>query len=160
MDAVLRSTIAYKDFRQKLSELPLQQIFNFAMLAKGYELQISNIALVAEKEALKTKLVAENGEFGQKQYDYIYKSSIEEKYSLLNQVLQSIITEEEASPLKAKHIKIISNELSYEHCMEIRNAEDKNDILENYYCFNEEQQILYCYILVNGNKNFEIVGQF
>ena len=45
-------------------------------------------------------------------------------------------------------------------CMEIRNAENNNDILEHYYCYNEEQQILYCYILVNGNKNFEIVGQF
>ena len=109
---------------------------------------------------METKLVAEKGELGQKQYDYIYKSSIEKKYSLLNQVLQSIITEEEASPLKTKHITIISNELRYEHCMEIRNTEDDNDILEHYYCYNEEQQILYCYILVNGNNNFEIVGQF
>ncbi len=121
-ESILRSTMAYRDLAQTLSTSPLQQLYDFASATKGYELQLNNIALVAEQEALKAKLVEEKGEFAQKLYDYIYRPALEEKYSLLNQVLQGSVTAEETENLKAKHITIISNDQSYDHCLEIKDV--------------------------------------
>ena len=53
-------------------------------------------------------------------YGYIYKTWLEEKYNILNEVLKVSITEEETENFKAKHIKINSEKQNYEHCMEIK----------------------------------------
>jgi len=74
VESILRSTMAYKGLAKTLSESPLQQIYDFASTARGYEVELNNIALVAEKKALKSKLVEEKGEFGQKLYDHIWCS--------------------------------------------------------------------------------------
>ncbi len=170
VESTLRSTIAYKDLTKTLSESPLQQMYDFASITKGYEVQINNIHLAMEKAAIKTQL-EEKGEFGRKLYEYIYEPSLAEKYSLLNQVLQGVITEEETEALKAKHITITSGEQSYEHCMEIRNIEDniardsnnkggtddKSDSnTEHYYCYNNKKKIL-DHIFIGGDTHFEVV---
>jgi len=149
VESMLRSTMAYKDLTKILSESPLQQIYDFASTARGYEFELNSIALVAEKEALKSKLVEEKREFGQKLYDHIYEPLLEEKYNLLNQVLQGNIAQEEAKILKAKHIKIESDNPSYEHCMEIKDKDvDTNS--EHYYCYNYEKKQL-DYVLIGDN---------
>ena len=157
VESMLRSTIAYKNLMQILSESPLQQLYDFATIAKGYEIEVNNITLAAEKTALKTKL-DEKGKFSQKLYEYIYEPILEEKYNLLNQVLQGSITQEEAEALKAKHIKIESENTNYEHCIEIRDignsSNDESDIA-HYYCYNEEKEML-DYIVV-GNTNIQII---
>ncbi len=170
VESVLRSTMAYRDLAQALSKSPLQQLYDFTKIAKEYEVELNNIVLVAEKEALKIKLVEENGDFGQKLYDYIYGSLLEEKYSLLNQVLQGVITEDETKSLKAKHIKITLDEQSYEHCMEIRNieaninsssqsnrdnGEDSNADVEHYYCYDDKHKML-DHVLI-GDNHFEVI---
>ena len=171
IESILRSTTAYRDLTQTLSESPLQQLYDFTSTVRGYESQLNNIALAAEKKALKSKVVEEKGEFDQKLYDYVYEPSLEEKYSLLNQVLQGVITKDETETLKAKHIKISSGEQSYEHCMEIKDAvnnntsisknkvhiaENSNGSIEHYYCYNNEQRV-FDHILISGDNNFEVV---
>jgi hypothetical protein len=154
VESMLRSTIAYKDLTKTLSESPLQQLYDFASITKGYEVQINKIHLAMEKAAIKTQL-EEKGEFGRKLYEYIYEASVEEKYDLLNKVLQGSITGEEAEAIKAKHIKIISDDQSYEHCMEVSNTDaDTNG--EHYYCYNEEQEVLN-HILIGDNNYIEII---
>ena len=149
VESMLRSSMAYKDLTKILSESPLQQIYDFASTARGYEFELNSIALVAEKEALKSKLVEEKREFGQKLYDHIYEPLLEEKYNLLNQALQGNITQEEAKILKAKHIKIESDNARYEHCMEIKDKDvDTNS--EHYYCYNYEKKQL-DYVLIGDN---------
>jgi hypothetical protein len=179
-ESELRSTMAYRDLTQALSEFPLQQLYNFTTIAQGYELELNNIALTREKEVLKSKLVEEKGEFGQKLYDYIYEPLLEEKYTLLNQVLQGIITQKEAEALKAKHITITLENQSYEHCMEIKDIINNNDNSssinssasknmetsinsgkdtenrEHYYCYNYEQKLL-DHIMISGDSHFEII---
>jgi hypothetical protein len=115
IEVLLKSTTVYKDLSQTLSYLPLQYVYDFVDASKKYEMKINNIKLGLEKAALKTKL-DEKGEFGQKLYEYIYEPILEEKYALLNKVLQGSITEEEAELLKAKHIRVKSDDASYEHC--------------------------------------------
>jgi hypothetical protein len=155
VESMLRSTIAYKDLTKTLSESPLQQLYDFASITKGYEVQINKIHLAMEKAAIKTQL-EEKGEFGRKLYEYIYEASVEEKYDLLNKVLQGSITGEEAEAIKAKHIKIISDDQSYEHCMEVSNTDaDTNG--EHYYCYNEEQEVLN-HILIGDNNYIQIIG--
>jgi hypothetical protein len=182
IESILRSTMAYRDLTQTLSESPLQQLYDFASTARGYEFQLNNITLAAEKKALKSKVVEEKGEFGQKLYDYIYEPLLEEKYRLLNQVLQGVISKDETETLKAKYIKISSGEQSYEHCMEIKDAvnnnendsdrkisssknskastgdESNNADIKHYYCYNDEKKLL-DYVLI-GNNYFEVVDSF
>ncbi|MEI6187916.1 MAG: hypothetical protein WCP46_05385, partial [Alphaproteobacteria bacterium] len=185
VESILRSIIAYRDLAKTFSESPLQQLYDFTKITKGYEVELNNITLAAEKKALKSKLVEEKGEFGQKLYDHIYESLLEEKYNLLNQVLQGIITEEEKETLKAKHVTISSGEQNYEHCMEIKDAvnnnendsassssksrsnknskastgdENNNADIKHYYCYNDEKKLL-DYVLI-GDNHFEVVESF
>jgi len=160
VESILRSTMAYRDLTKTLSESPLQQIYDFVSITKGYEVELNSMALVAEKEALKSKLVEEKGEFGQKLYNYIYGSLIEERYNLLNKVELGEITQEVAENLKAKHMKVTLGNQSYEHCMEIRHIENNisrgRDIsAEHYYCYDDKQKIL-DYVLI-GDNHFEVV---
>jgi len=161
-ESILRSTIAYRDLAKTLSTSSLQQLYDFASTTKGYDDELNNIALAAEKEALKAKLVQEKGEFGQKLYEYIYEPILEEKYVLLNKVLQGSITEEEAEALKAKHIRVKSDNASYEHCMEIRDIGNgksinnvESNIAEHYYCYSDEKEVL-DHIVV-GSNNIQII---
>jgi len=170
IEVLLKSTTAYKDLSQTLSYLPLQYVYDFVDASKKYEMQINNIKLGLEKAAIKTQLEAQ-GEFGQKLYDYIYEPLLEEKYSLLNQVLQGVIAKDETETLKAKHITITSDEQSYEHCMEIKDVlndnssiskskiyidKNNNAGIEHYYCYNNEQRV-FDHILISGDNNFEVV---
>jgi hypothetical protein len=124
-DFKLNSNIAYKNLAEALSTTYLQNFYDFVSKAKEYE-----------KTAYKIKL-EEKGEFGQKLYKYIYSRVIEEKYELLNKVSHGILTEEESVSIKAKHVQV----LSYNHCMEIIELKEEDQI-DHYYCYNEEQQIL------------------
>ncbi len=169
IEVSLRSATAYKDLTQMLSYSSLQYVYDFASATKEYEVQINNIKLVLEKAAIKTQLEAQ-GEFGKKLYDYIYGPLLEEKYALLNQALQGIITEDEIETLKAKHITITSDEQIYEHCMEIRNieaninsssqsnrdnGESSNADVEHYYCYNDKHKML-GHVLI-GDNHFEVI---
>jgi preprotein translocase subunit SecA len=161
-ESALRSTMAYRDLAQTLSESPLQQLYDFAALAQEYKLGLNHVALVTEKEALKAKLVDEKGEFGHKLYDYIYKALLEEKYDLLNQVLQGSITKEDVEILKAKHISITLDKQSYQHCMQMKDIENISDgnedtNKEHYYCYNQEQQILDHIVIGESRGYFEIL---
>jgi hypothetical protein len=156
-----KSTMAYRDLTQTLSESPLQQLYDFTKIAKGYEVQLNNLALAEEKEALKSKLVEEKGEFGQKLYDYIYKPLLEEKYDLSNQLLLGDIKKEDTENLKAKHIAITLDNQSYnKHCMEIKgvvnNDESGDTDVEQYYCYNTEKKLLE-HVIIEDN-HFEIVN--
>ena len=114
--------------------------------------------------------------------DNMIEQLLEEKYSLLNQVLQGVISKDETETLKTKYIKISSGEQSYEHCMEIKDAvnnnendsdrkssssknskastgdESNNADIKHYYCYNDEKNLL-DYVLV-GNNYFEVVDSF
>ena len=75
-------------------------------------------------------------------------------------MLQGSITEEEVEVLKAKHIKIESDNASYEHCLEIRDSgesisNDESNITEHYCCYSDEKEIL-DHIVVD-NTNFQII---
>lgn len=104
---------------------------------------------------------------------YVYEPLLEEKYSLLNQVLQGVIAKDETETLKAKHIKISSSEQSYEHCMEIKDAvnnnasisknkvhvaENSNGSIEHHYCYNDERKEL-DYVLI-GDNLLEVVDVY
>jgi hypothetical protein len=136
----LKSAIAYKDLYEVFANSPLQYTYDFASNAKQYEIKANTIKLEMEKAQIKQHLEAK-GEFGDKLYDYIYSPMLEEKYSLLNKIISGELTEEQAATLKAKHISMTIGEQHYEHCMEV-----KNDVMvittEEYYCYNENQQIL------------------
>jgi hypothetical protein len=156
-EAGLKSSIAYKDLTKTLSNSALQKLYDFAASSKKYELQ----QMGYELELTRVALLKEQGEFGQKLYDYVYAPKIEERYHLSNQVSLSIITEEEAKALVARqHVMVNSN---YTHCLEINYEEIENiksyshrktDIdgayLEHYYCYNNANKIL-DHVTIAGN---------
>jgi uncharacterized protein YehS (DUF1456 family) len=142
-DFKLNSNIAYQNLVEALSTTFLQNFYDFIQKAKE-----------CEKTAFKVKL-EEKGEFGQKLYEYIYAPVLEEKYVLLNLVVNGELTEEQAKSLKAKHVKISLESQIYQHCTEIRNVENDRDA-EQYYCYNEEQQIL-DHIAITGDGVIEIM---
>jgi hypothetical protein len=160
-DSELRSSIAYKDLAESLSNSPLQWIYDFEGMAKGYEVKLNELKLVGEKKVALEELKSTYGEFGEKLYVYIYEPLIEEKYDLLNKVLAGDLTEEGAQALKSKQISLSTDGLSYEHCVEIKeqgkyqhdygryseSTGDENHANEDegethYYCYNAEQQVL------------------
>ena len=156
----LRSATAYKDITQALSNSLLQQVHDFRATFKEYAVKINNINLDLEKSTVKTQLEAK-GEFGQKLYDYIYVPALEEKYDLLNKVIEGGLTEEQAETMKAKHIKITLEGQIYEHCMEIKNIEGNGNqevFNEEYYCYNEDQQIL-DHVMIEENREVEVVAR-
>ncbi len=146
--------MAYKNLYEALSNSPLQHTYDFASNTKQYEVKANSIKLEIEKTQIKQQLEAK-GEFGNKLYDYIYAPTLEEKYSLLNKVIGGELTEEQAAALKAKHVSMTIGEQHYEHCIEV-----KNDVIivtaEEYYCYNENQQIL-DHVLVGSNGVVESI---
>jgi len=159
-ESTYKSAIAYKDLMQTFSASPLQKLYDFATIAKLYEILINNAVLELEKTAIKTKLEAQ-GVFGQKLYKYIHEPTLEEKYDLSNKILQGRITKEEAETLKAQHISINLGAQSYEHCREIKDtfndriiSNDENDIV-HYYCYNEGKEMLDHIVI--GNTNIQVI---
>jgi hypothetical protein len=164
IESTLKSLMDYRDLMQVLSQSQLQQVYDFATTYKGYEIEINNLALESERKVLKAKL-NEKSEFSQKLYDYIYKPVLEEKYTLLNELLLGNIIEKEIEVLKAKHIKIADN--NYQHCIEMRDITDDgissngkngtNDrITEHYYCYNDGEEIL-DHIVISKDNSFEVI---
>jgi hypothetical protein len=164
----LKSATAYKYLAEVLSESPLQLVYDFATTTKEYQVQINNLNLIIEKAVIKTML-EEKEEFGQKLYDSIYAPFLEEKYNLMNKMLQSSLRSETAESMKAKHLTITTSDQSYMHCLEIKNTEDHHNSGDNrnhyknhysnthtttahYYCYNAEQQVLERVILGKDNE--------
>ncbi|MCT4635303.1 MAG: tetratricopeptide repeat protein [Rickettsiales bacterium] len=154
----LKSTTAYKDITKVVSSSPLQQIYDFAVTSKQYQIKINNINLDLEKTAIKTQLEAK-GDFGKKLYEYVYSPILDVKYDLLNKIILGELTEEQFESLRAKHIKITIDNQAYDHCIEINSikefsyAGNSATNRESYYCYNEEQQIL-DHILVGKNLEY------
>ncbi len=146
----LKSVIAYKDISEFLANSPLQQTHNFTTKSKYYEVKINDISLEIEKTQIKQQLEIK-GEFGQKLYDYVYTPMLEEKYDSLNKMIQGGFTEEQVEALKSKHVAITIEGQSYEHCMKIIKL--KEDKIDHYYCYNEEQQIL-DHVLIGENREY------
>ena len=139
-DATLRSTTAYRDLTEFLSRSPLQKIYSFDKLASGYGIQVNNMLCDRAKLDKKSQLEKDHGEFGNKLFEHIYNSSIEEECSLLNKITNADITEQQADSLRAKHITItLGGEQLYEHCMEIK---DDSMASAQYYCSNMAGQVL------------------
>lgn len=155
----LRSATAYKDLMEVLANSPLQQIYDFASFSKEYAVKVNKINLNIEKTSIKAQLEIK-GEFGHKIYDYIYAPSIEEKYDLLNKVIEGSLTKEQAESLKTKHIRITLEDPAYEYCMEIKDIEvisDSNTNEEHYYCYNDAQQILGHVVIEESRGYFEVI---
>ena len=153
----LKSAVAYKALFETLSNSPIQKVYDFVYVSKKYEVKINNMNLGTEQFQIKQQLETK-GEFSQKLYKYIYTTMLEEKYTLLNKVVQGSITQEEAEILKAKHIKITFENVVYDHCMEIKRVEEDVHIdTEHYYCYNTEQQIL-DHIMIGENNDIEKIG--
>ncbi|MEK6734066.1 MAG: hypothetical protein AABY27_03065, partial [Pseudomonadota bacterium] len=87
-DFKLTSVNSYKNLAEYLAGTSFQKFYDLTSKAKEYE-----------KAAYKITLEAK-GVFGQKLYEYIYSSVIEEKYDLQNKIAQGIVTQEEAEDLK------------------------------------------------------------
>ena len=152
----LRSATAYKDITQALLNSPFQQVYDFTSAMQEYVVKVNNINLSLEKEAIKSQLEMQ-GEFGQKLYNYIYAPALEEKYDLLSKILQGILTEEQAEA----YIKITLEEQIYEHCMEIKSIEsngNQEEFNKEYYCYNEDQQIL-DHIMIGENREVEVIAR-
>ncbi len=133
----------------------------FMVISKEYSVKVNKINLNIEKTFIKTQLEAK-GEFGQKLYEYIYKPFLEEKYDLLNKVMEGNLTKEQAEVLKAKYIKITLKEQVYEHCIEIKEIEnDKKRSAEisqeHYYCYNEKHKILDHIVIGENREYFEVI---
>ncbi len=160
IDSELKSINAYKDFFKLLSNSPLQLMYDFSATTKEYEIKISNIYYNKEKSYIKQQLEAK-GEFGHKLYNYIYAPSLEEKYDLLNKVMEGSLTKEQAESLETKHIKITSENQNYEMCREIKGIQDliNNNYSDSkyYYCYNEEQQILDQIVIGESREDIEII---
>ena len=135
----------------------MQLIYDFSAVSKAYEIKINNINLNREKAHIKQQLEGK-GEFGHKLYDYVYSLLLEEKYDLLNKVIQGTLTQKEAKVLKDKHVQIIFEDINYEHCVEIKDIQE-NGHSDNihYYCYNEEQQII-DHVVIGENSYFEKIG--
>lgn len=108
------------------------------------------------------KNLREKGEFGQKLYDYIYTPAVEEKYDLLNKVLQGVLTAEDAESLQSKQIELELEKQSYKHCIEIKNTNIVNSDRSfdnnktHYYCYNDTQPIL-IHIAIGNPNDIEII---
>jgi hypothetical protein len=168
-DNNIRSLTAYKDLSDLLSKSSyLQSIYDFKKEAIKYEISINNINLEFEKLETKQNLGKNKGEFGKKLYQYIYEPILEEKYDLLNKVIQQVITKEQKEAFSSKHISFSSNEIHYDYCMEIKKLKDWQDLIDNdiiedeehYYCYNTQEAILDHVSLITLDgviNNFEIV---
>lgn len=153
----LKSGIAYKDASEFLTNSPLQQIYDFAASSKYYKIKINAISLEIEKDQIKQHLEIK-GEFGNKLYDYIYIPMLEEKYTLLNKIINGELTKEQAEASKAQHVSITIENQYYQHCIEIVKLKDNE--IEHYYCYNEEQQIL-DHVLIGKSKVYaEVIERF
>lgn len=150
----LKSAIAYKDLYEALANSTLQYTYDFSSNAKKCEIKANNIKLEMEKTQIKLQLDAK-GEFGNKLYEYIHAPMLEEKYDLLNKVISGELIEDQAAAMKAKHISMTIGEQHYEHCMEVKNYVTIITT-EQYYCYNEEQQIL-DHIAITGGSSIEII---
>ena len=152
----LKSVIANKGMSEFLASSPLQQIYDFAVSSKNYEIKVNAISLEIEKAQINQQLEAQ-GEFGAKLYNYIYMPMLEEKYTLLNKVTNKELAKEQTEVLEAKHVAITIEERSYEHCMEVIKLKDEEIGEEHYYCYNEEQQILDHVLIGENGKYIEIL---
>ncbi len=146
----LKSVIANKDMSEFLANSPLQQIYDFAVSSKNYEIKVNAISLEVEKAQIKQQLETK-GEFGAKLYNYIYMPMLEEKYTLLNNITNRELTKEQTEILKAKHVSMTIENQYYQHCMEIIML--KEEEAKHYYCYNEEQQIL-DHILIGEDRGY------
>jgi len=146
----LKSAAAYEGLYKILANSPLQQAYDFASNAKLYEVKANSIRLEIEKVHIQHQLEAK-GQFGLKLYEYIYVPTLEKKYTLLNKVTYGELTKEQTETFKAKHVAITIEEQSYEHCIEIMKL--KEEEIEHYYCYNEEQQIL-DHVLIGENREY------
>ena len=139
----VKSLEAYKDLTMSLSNSFVGYCYDLKPAVKAYELRINDAKLTIEKEVLANKL-SEKGEFGQKLYEHIYSKMLEEKYELLNQLIEETITTKEAEALKMKNIILSIEGQEYDDCISIN--EKNNDISteygEHYYCYNDDDQIL------------------
>lgn len=135
---VLNALSFYYEVNQKDSMLNSNIAYQaFAeTLSTSYIQSFYDFTLKAKEyeKTVYTMKLEEKGEFGNKLYEYIYSRIIDEKYDLHN-----------AS--KAKHIKV----MEYDHCMEIIML--KEEEVEHYYCYNEEQEIL-DHILIGENGRY------
>lgn len=153
-DSALKSITAYKNVAEALSNTPLQLVYDFLSISKEYSIKLNKINYEKEKTYFKQQSEAK-GEFGSKLYNYIYIPVLKEKYDLLNKIIQGFLTIEEAEALKTKHIKITIENISYDHCMEVKDMKkDIDNSSEYYYCYNEEQQILDC-VIIGETKDIE-----
>ena len=151
----LRSAIAYRGLFKFISDSPLQYIYDFGDDVRSYNIRINNLMLSLEKVTLKAQM-EEEGEFGQKLYKHGYASSIEEKYKLLNKILQGALSDGEVEGLKAEYLKFTSEQQNYEHCVKIKNSSNSDTNVEHYYCYNEDKQI-FTHLAVSDNDNIEVV---
>jgi hypothetical protein len=138
-DSKLKTATAYKEVLEFLGETPFKWLYDFSSIIKSYQVKINNLSLIKEKQFYEGKLREEKGELGEKLYIYVYKSLIEEKYDLLNRVIQGEITEEEVENLRLKQIKITVGSKVYDNCVEVRNINQFKNNKEDYRCYNEDQ---------------------
>jgi hypothetical protein len=150
----LKSAVAYKGLYEILANSPLQHTYDFTSNAKQHEIKANSIKLEVEKSQIKQHLEAK-GEFGNKLYDYIHAPTLEEKYNLLNKIISGELTEAQAAALKTKHIAMTIGIQHYEHCIEVKNNMTIVTA-EEYYCYNENQQIL-DHVLVGDNGIVESI---
>jgi tetratricopeptide (TPR) repeat protein len=149
-DAQLKSKVAYKDLTEWLSASPLQALHGFDVDAQNYALQINDILFKKEKATIEAQL-KEQGEFGQKVFNYIALPSLLEKYSLLNDVARGMLTQEEADSLKSQPVAMSDGALHYDHCMESRHLTGAEEDTKHYYCYSLERQILEHVAVIGGN---------
>jgi len=148
----------------------------YSMLNNGYELYKEyfitennvEVALgdVNSKLTRELKIAEEQlqnkGVFSQQLYKYIYTPYIEEKHNLLNKLSNGEITQKEVEILSPKFIKIISDYNEYNICLKNKQnngTESKNaNVVDDtdYYCYDEEQQILDHVVVMDGN-NLQVV---
>ena len=153
-DALLKSMAAYKELATALSSSVLQHLYDFRSLRKEYDIKIYNIVLNKEEEAIKARL-DEEGEFGQKLYQYVYGPLIQEKKNLSFKILKGELSEEEAASLETKHAKISFGDQSYEHCMQIKAI--SNSYEEHYYCHNHKKTVLDHLMVVLNTQEINLI---